>query len=61
MALLDGTKWGDIDIRQMSAVQWNGETWLTYHQASYAIHVRLLKATPGCVYVAEPPGLPDGT
>jgi len=61
VALLDGTKWGDIDIRQMSAVQWNGETWLTYHQASYAIHVRLLKATPGCVYVAEPPGLPDGT
>lgn len=61
VALLDGTEWGDIDIRQMSAVDWNGETWLAYHQASRAIHVRLVKASPGCVYVAEPPGLPDGT
>ncbi len=61
VGLLGGADQGDIDIRQMAAVRWNGEIWLAYHQASYAIHVRLVKATPGCVYVAKPPGLPDGT
>ncbi len=43
-----------LDIRDMQAIEWQGETWLSYSQNKGDFYVRVLKVKDGCVYPAKP-------
>jgi len=44
----------DNDVRDMEAIEFQGERWVSYAEYKAERFIRVLKAKPGCVYPARP-------
>jgi hypothetical protein len=55
--LIDGLN-DEADIRAMEAIDHDGDVWLSYAQYKEPFYLRVIKASPGCVYPAKPSSVP---
>lgn len=52
--LVEGMLFDDNDVRDMEAIEFQGERWVSYAEYKAERFIRVLKAKPGCVYPARP-------